>query len=54
MTDHLRARGVSVNLGSQVQRIDADTVVLDDGSILRADLVVMAIGPRIHGSATWS
>ncbi|MGI5187907.1 FAD-dependent oxidoreductase [Promicromonospora sp. CA-289599] len=44
--DHLRAQGVSVHLGSRIQRIDATTVVLDDGSILPADLVIMAIGVR--------
>jgi NADPH-dependent 2,4-dienoyl-CoA reductase/sulfur reductase-like enzyme/rhodanese-related sulfurtransferase len=44
--DHLRAQGVSVQLGSRIQRIDAATVVLDDGSTLPADLVIMAIGVR--------
>lgn len=44
--DHLRAQGVSVHLGSGIQRIDATTVVLDDGSTLPADLVIMAIGVR--------
>jgi NADPH-dependent 2,4-dienoyl-CoA reductase/sulfur reductase-like enzyme/rhodanese-related sulfurtransferase len=44
--DHLRAQGVSVHLGSRIQRIDAATAVLDDGSILPADLVIMAIGVR--------
>ena len=46
LLDHLRAQGVSVHLGSRIQRIDATTVVLDDGSTLPADLVIMAIGVR--------
>lgn len=44
--DHLRAEGVSVHLGSPIQRIDAATVVLGNGSTLPADLVIMAIGVR--------
>jgi NAD(P)H-nitrite reductase large subunit len=35
-----------VHLGSRIQRIDATTVMLDDGSTLPADLVIMAIGVR--------
>lgn len=35
-----------MHLGSRIQRIDATIVMLDDGSTLPADLVIMAIGVR--------
>jgi NADPH-dependent 2,4-dienoyl-CoA reductase/sulfur reductase-like enzyme len=38
--------GVVFNLGHTVQRIEADTAVLDDGTRLPADIVVIGIGVR--------
>ncbi|WP_243845182.1 FAD-dependent oxidoreductase [Mumia sp. ZJ1417] len=40
----LRAHGVDVRTSAGVARIDADEVVLDDGTRLAADLVVTAVG----------
>jgi NADPH-dependent 2,4-dienoyl-CoA reductase/sulfur reductase-like enzyme/nitrite reductase/ring-hydroxylating ferredoxin subunit len=39
-------KGVSFHLGRKPQRIDADAVVLDDGSSIAADLVVLGVGVR--------
>jgi NADPH-dependent 2,4-dienoyl-CoA reductase/sulfur reductase-like enzyme/nitrite reductase/ring-hydroxylating ferredoxin subunit len=48
--DFIRAlheeRGVRFHLGHAVRAIEEDTVVLDDGSRLRADLVVAGVGVR--------
>jgi NADPH-dependent 2,4-dienoyl-CoA reductase/sulfur reductase-like enzyme/nitrite reductase/ring-hydroxylating ferredoxin subunit len=38
--------GVRFHLGRKPSRIDADGVALDDGSAVRADLVVMGVGVR--------
>jgi NADPH-dependent 2,4-dienoyl-CoA reductase/sulfur reductase-like enzyme/nitrite reductase/ring-hydroxylating ferredoxin subunit len=40
------SKGVTFHLGRKPQRIDADTVTLDDGSRLPADLVVIGVGVR--------
>lgn len=42
--DELTSNGVEVHLESTVAHIDATTVRLDDGTTLRADLVIDAIG----------
>lgn len=44
-----RAHGTAFRLGRQVSRIEADRVILDDGSTLAADLVLVGIGvsPRL-------
>lgn len=39
-------KGVAFHLGRKPQRIDADAVVLDDGSSIAADLVVLGVGVR--------
>lgn len=46
VTEQLRASGIDVRLGAAVERVGAGDVVLSDGSMLAADLVVMAIGVR--------
>jgi apoptosis-inducing factor 3 len=40
------SKGVVFHLGRKPARIDADSVTLDDGSQLEADLVVMGVGVR--------
>jgi NADPH-dependent 2,4-dienoyl-CoA reductase/sulfur reductase-like enzyme/nitrite reductase/ring-hydroxylating ferredoxin subunit len=40
------SKGVVFHLGRRPARIDADSVTLDDGSRLEADLVVMGVGVR--------
>src|SRR5262245_37565450 len=40
------SKGVVFHLGRKPARIDADSVTLDDGSRLEADLVVMGVGVR--------
>jgi NADPH-dependent 2,4-dienoyl-CoA reductase/sulfur reductase-like enzyme/nitrite reductase/ring-hydroxylating ferredoxin subunit len=40
------SKGVTFHLGRKPQRIDADTVTLDDGTRLPADLVVIGVGVR--------
>ena len=42
--------GVRFHLGRKPARIDADSVTLDDGRVLPAELVVMGVGvrPRLH------
>src|SRR5262249_28779708 len=40
------SRGVTFHLGHKPQRIERDAVVLDDGTRLDADLVVMGVGVR--------
>lgn len=44
--DRLRERGVRLLLGRTVARVDAQQVVLDDGSVEPAGLVVAAVGVR--------
>ena len=41
-----QSKGVVFHLGRKPARIDADSVTLDDGSRLEADLVVMGVGVR--------
>jgi len=40
------SKGVAFHLGRRPKRIDADSVMLDDGSRVEADLVVMGVGVR--------
>jgi apoptosis-inducing factor 3 len=40
------AHGVVFHLGATVQRVDGDTVILDDATTLEADLIVMGVGVR--------
>ena len=44
--DRLREHGVTLVLGASVTAIGADTATLSDGTVVRADLVVAAIGVR--------
>lgn len=44
LTDHVRRRGVDVLLGRNVAKVEARRVVLEDGSAVRADLVIAAMG----------
>jgi NADPH-dependent 2,4-dienoyl-CoA reductase/sulfur reductase-like enzyme/rhodanese-related sulfurtransferase len=46
VADHLRQAGVDVRTGVAATAITATDVMLDDGSVLPADLVVAAIGVR--------
>ncbi|MFI2476888.1 FAD-dependent oxidoreductase [Nocardia xishanensis] len=46
VADEMRDRGIRLELGAELTRIDGDTVTLSDGSVVPADLVVMAIGVR--------
>lgn len=46
VADELLAHGVTVRLGTQVDRVDDADVVLSTGERLPADLVVMSIGVR--------
>ena len=46
VTRELAAQGVDVRLGVQAAKILPDTVELSDGSLLPADLVVLAVGVR--------
>jgi apoptosis-inducing factor 3 len=40
------SKGVTFHLGRKPQRVDASSVVLDDGTVLPADLVVIGVGVR--------
>jgi len=42
----LRAHGVDLHLGVSVQAIAADSITLADGSVLAADVVVLAVGVK--------
>ena len=46
LRDFHESKGVRFHLGRKPQRIDADAVVLDDGTRLDADLVVIGVGVR--------
>lgn len=44
LAKEIAARGISLHLGASTDRIDADAVVLKDGTRIPASLVVMAVG----------
>jgi len=46
VAEHLRRHGVRIRTGVSAQAITADAISLSDGSTIRADLVIAAIGVR--------
>jgi NADPH-dependent 2,4-dienoyl-CoA reductase/sulfur reductase-like enzyme/rhodanese-related sulfurtransferase len=46
VADEMRRHGVELHLNAMVSALGAESVVLDDGTALDADLVVLAIGVR--------
>ncbi|MGE5692060.1 MAG: NAD(P)/FAD-dependent oxidoreductase [Pseudomonadota bacterium] len=44
VADRFRARGAAVRLGARVAALAADRVELDDGHVIRADAVLVAVG----------
>lgn len=46
VADHLRRHGVRIRTGASATSISADAVVLDDTTVVPADLVIAAIGVR--------
>ncbi|MGV9611461.1 FAD-dependent oxidoreductase [Nocardia xishanensis] len=46
VADEMRDHGIRLALGAELTRVDGNTVTLSDGSVVPADLVVMAIGVR--------
>lgn len=44
--DEMRSKGIDLRLGISVSKIDEQEVHLEDGNILDADLVILAIGVR--------
>ncbi|HZK36739.1 MAG TPA: FAD-dependent oxidoreductase, partial [Aeromicrobium sp.] len=46
IADELTANGIDLRLGTQATAVGPDTVTLSDGSVVRADIVVLAVGVR--------
>ncbi|MER7759810.1 FAD-dependent oxidoreductase [Streptomyces sp. NPDC097619] len=46
LADELRARGVDLRLGAQATEVLPEQVLLSDGSLVPADLVLLAVGVR--------
>ncbi|WP_424974839.1 selenide, water dikinase SelD [Dinoroseobacter sp. S124A] len=52
LADELAAQGITVELNARAARIAADHVALEDGRVLRADVVIGATGARPQGWLT--